>query len=303
MPCLERPADGARRPLQPRTLVGRAAGAGLLLTDPRASSEHAVIYWRDGRWWVRDLASRNGTFVDGVRLELGERRHIAPGSRLGFGQVEGWRLAADGPPRAMAWRAGGPLRLAESGILVLPDDEAPSVSVYADDGWRIETADDDRPLDPAGEALDIDGARWTIRVPGGEERPRTTVDIHDREVTMSDVELRFGVSRDEEHVELEVRGPAGTVTLEPRAHLYVLLVLARLRLAELDASPAEAGWVDSERLADMLGVTQQKLNLDVFRARKQMAEAGVVDPARVVERRPQARTVRIGAERLVVESL
>lgn len=303
MPCLERRTDGARRPLSARTLVGRGVGAGLALDDPRVSSEHAVIYWRGG-WWIRDLASRNGTFVDGVRLELGERRALALGVGLGFGQTDAqWVLAADGPPRAMAWRAGGPLRLAEHGLLVLPDEQQPRVSIYADDGWCIETADETRPLTTGGVTIEIDGAPWTIVIPDDEARPRTTVDIHERELCLDDVELRFGVSRDEEHVELTVGGSAGSTALEPRAHLYVLLVLARHRLADRDASPAEAGWIDSERLADMLGVTAQKLNLDVFRARRQLAEAGIVDAARIVERRPHARTLRIGAARLVVEGL
>src|SRR5438874_2507078 len=56
------PVDGPVR-------IGREPGdGGLALDDPRMSRAHCEIA-RDGKGWsVRDLASRNGTFVDGVRI-------------------------------------------------------------------------------------------------------------------------------------------------------------------------------------------------------------------------------------------
>lgn len=52
----------------------RAAGApsvtpgGLALDDPLASSRHARLEARDGRWVITDQGSKNGTFVNGTRL-------------------------------------------------------------------------------------------------------------------------------------------------------------------------------------------------------------------------------------------
>src|SRR5580704_5581003 len=50
-------------------LSGRAGPAGAVVADRRLSREHAEIAWSPAGWRVRDLSSRNGTFVDGVRVE------------------------------------------------------------------------------------------------------------------------------------------------------------------------------------------------------------------------------------------
>jgi transcriptional regulator of acetoin/glycerol metabolism len=56
-------------PLNGDTVVlGRAHGE-TLSDDTLASRHHAEVSLRDGVWQVRDLGSRNGTFVDGERIE------------------------------------------------------------------------------------------------------------------------------------------------------------------------------------------------------------------------------------------
>jgi transcriptional regulator with GAF, ATPase, and Fis domain len=50
--------------------IGRAMNDGVLLPDERLSRSHATIEHSPGQGWtVRDLGSRNGTFVDGQRLQ------------------------------------------------------------------------------------------------------------------------------------------------------------------------------------------------------------------------------------------
>jgi len=51
-------------------LVGRvgAVGDGVELDDDRVSRQHASIERRNRQWVIRDLGSRNGTFLDGERL-------------------------------------------------------------------------------------------------------------------------------------------------------------------------------------------------------------------------------------------
>ena len=56
-------------PLQAGTLLlGRGQGS-TLVDDPLASRHHAAVQLDAHGWQVRDLGSRNGTFVDGARLE------------------------------------------------------------------------------------------------------------------------------------------------------------------------------------------------------------------------------------------
>ncbi len=51
--------------LQPVTTMGRAHGCTLPLDDTYVSATHAVLAWHDGRWWLRDAGSTNGTLLNG----------------------------------------------------------------------------------------------------------------------------------------------------------------------------------------------------------------------------------------------
>lgn len=62
------PNLGARVPLLPLTTIGRSARQSLTLADPGISAEHAQLELRDGRWWLEDLNSTNGTWFNGQRL-------------------------------------------------------------------------------------------------------------------------------------------------------------------------------------------------------------------------------------------
>lgn len=48
--------------------LGRAPESDVALLCPRVSKRHATVQLRDGVPWLRDLASKNGTFINGVAL-------------------------------------------------------------------------------------------------------------------------------------------------------------------------------------------------------------------------------------------
>ncbi len=54
------------------------------------SAEHARLTREGGRWWVTDLGTTNGTFVNGVRVERPTR--LMAGDEVRFGRVRS-RLA------------------------------------------------------------------------------------------------------------------------------------------------------------------------------------------------------------------
>ncbi len=54
--------------------IGRAAENDVVVTEDGVSREHAVINWDDAGYSIVDLGSRNGTFVNGARLD--EERHV-----------------------------------------------------------------------------------------------------------------------------------------------------------------------------------------------------------------------------------
>lgn len=83
-------------------IAGRSTEVDLVLADDAVSRKHARFYLRRGRYWVRDLGSRNGTLVngEGVRhrcLRVGDR--IAIGSSLA-------RVESRAPGEVSTKRAG-----------------------------------------------------------------------------------------------------------------------------------------------------------------------------------------------------
>ncbi len=65
--------------------VGRNPGLSLTLSSDSVSKEHAELFLEDGQLCVFDLGSKNGTFVNGERIEQSRLRE---GDILHIGQVE-----------------------------------------------------------------------------------------------------------------------------------------------------------------------------------------------------------------------
>jgi len=74
------PSDGQLR-------IGRDAECEIMLTDPRCSRVHAVVDFDNaaGGWLVRDMESRNGTFVNEQKID---EALLAPEARLRVGDTE-----------------------------------------------------------------------------------------------------------------------------------------------------------------------------------------------------------------------
>jgi pSer/pThr/pTyr-binding forkhead associated (FHA) protein len=88
------PAQGSTLSLDAITTLGRDVNNAIVVDDQFASAEHAVLTYRGRTWYVEDLDSTNGTFVNGARVE-----GVAPlgyGDELQIGQV---RLRLDRPRR------------------------------------------------------------------------------------------------------------------------------------------------------------------------------------------------------------
>jgi len=64
------PSDqrGVTYDLAAEVTVGRAPGCGVSLPDSTVSQLHARVFRRDGRLYIEDLGSTNGTWVNRVRV-------------------------------------------------------------------------------------------------------------------------------------------------------------------------------------------------------------------------------------------
>lgn len=63
--------EGLEIPLPNEQLtIGRASESGLVIRDDYTSTHHArLLLWKDG-WVIQDLDSTNGTFLNGVRVNV-----------------------------------------------------------------------------------------------------------------------------------------------------------------------------------------------------------------------------------------
>lgn len=71
---------------QPLT-IGRTDTCGLVVKHNKVSRNHASVIYKEGRCLVRDNASSNGTFLDGIRLPAHESRLILAGDELRIGNA------------------------------------------------------------------------------------------------------------------------------------------------------------------------------------------------------------------------
>ncbi len=79
--------------------IGRQADAQLVMRDNRASREHALITFEHGEYWIEDLKSRHGTFVNGVKVG---RHKLQDADRIDLGTVDSYQLVFMAP--------GGPVK-------------------------------------------------------------------------------------------------------------------------------------------------------------------------------------------------
>ncbi len=72
-----------------RTVVGRASACDLSVQGQNISREHCLIVRKEGNWWVEDMGSSNGTYVNKEKIsapkQLNEKDIIKAGAiRLTF---------------------------------------------------------------------------------------------------------------------------------------------------------------------------------------------------------------------------
>src|SRR5260370_32504833 len=74
--------------------IGRASDCDVRFDaarDPKVSNHHAEFLYEDGRWFVADTASTNGTIIEGKRVgkaPLRQREEVQIGAGAPLGRVE-----------------------------------------------------------------------------------------------------------------------------------------------------------------------------------------------------------------------
>jgi pSer/pThr/pTyr-binding forkhead associated (FHA) protein len=70
----------------PEVILGREPSCAFPINDQTVSSHHARLSFHQNQWWLEDLASTNGTYLNGTPVTAAVV--ITNGDLLRMGQVE-----------------------------------------------------------------------------------------------------------------------------------------------------------------------------------------------------------------------
>ena len=286
--------------------MGRAVNSSLRLPQAHVSAQHASLRWTErGTWELRDLQSKNGTYVNGQRIAPGTPVKLEPGAELAFGSLSDPLVVADvSPPRPMLVRVDGdaaPIFLSDT-LMALPSLEEPTISLFLNENgvWNIDSKDRAGPL-ADGDLITIGAEHWRCCLPRSFDETEIIGGVSGV-FALAESELRLDISKDEESVALSIRAHGRELALGQKACHYVLLTLARCRLGrDLPSTvSSEDGWISVSALLDLLRISEPRLNVDIFRIRQELKMAGVVNAVDIVERDAQHRRIRLGTGRVVL---
>lgn len=123
------------------TLIGRGEDCHLCILSSLISRHHAILTNSGGRVTISDGGSRNGVFVNGIRLEAPGLLEDGDSILLGTTELSFFYAQPDDAP------SSGRVIMDDQGNLVAPGEELPHVGtatlVHFDDGPEIEIERDD----------------------------------------------------------------------------------------------------------------------------------------------------------------
>jgi len=309
MACLQHPDRDHPVYLMAHHTIGRRQGAvDTRITSAEISGIHAAIQWTGTHWNIRDL-SRNGTWVNGQQLVPAKNYPLQLGDRIAFGRAGNpvWTVESlDAPENLLIDLHTGEAQPLEQYHL-LPDERDPLASLHfspVTGQWLYEltghsNGSHDTTAIRHGERIDCGLHSWQLFLA---DNQGATKELALQQLSITDFELRFSVSHHEEHVHLQLHREDMKVALPARIHNYLLLYLARARVRDMQkgADTDVQGWVSVQVATRELGITVNHLNMQIFRARKQIAETlpDAIDTSGLVERRSWE--MRLGCSRFEI---
>lgn len=268
-------------PLAPHHTFGRlAASVDTHIDRPYVSKLHAAIEWNGNFWRLKNLGM-NGTWVNGDNLNQGDTRDLRINDQINFADQDdpGFIVINLSPPGDMLWPLDGKLPdvapIYLSRYHLLPDAEEPELALFYNEQtqlWHREAlhqqSEHEQPVLHNGDLVQFSNSHWQFVCAPICGPTEIKASRH-----INDYEFIFNMSMDEEITQLELRHQQ-TLDFAVRTHHYLLLQLARHRArdAERGLDKKSQGWVYADQLAAELGLDATHMNIQIFRARKQLAD-------------------------------
>jgi predicted component of type VI protein secretion system len=92
--------DGIEHELTANVSIGREPTNDLVLESAAVSREHAAVIFQDGRWYLEDRGSFNGTYLNGTRVVPGTPLPLRHADRISIGTetlLFSWPAQLDDP--------------------------------------------------------------------------------------------------------------------------------------------------------------------------------------------------------------
>jgi hypothetical protein len=79
---------GSTIPLRSENSLGAEPDNDIVLEDTFVSGHHARLGWDGAEWWLEDLGSKNGTFVNQRQCRPYKPEPVPPGAALRLGEIK-----------------------------------------------------------------------------------------------------------------------------------------------------------------------------------------------------------------------
>lgn len=297
----------------------RAEAVDTQLDHPFVSKLHAIIEWKEPNWLIRDV-SQNGIWINGEQVPAQVRHNLKLHDHVEIAgsQGVGFEISNLERPENMIFDSHQILdRISLADGVILPNEESPELGVYKCPErmqWFAEQLHQQESRDP--DSADIHDALEsgpyqhddTIQCAGKEWRfflvneDDVTTEFHAEPPDIADVEFRFDISQNEENTTLTLLHNHQELDLGERSHHYLLAHLLRHKYAQansnrsLQKTEQSLGWMDCQLIEHELGIEESHLNIQIFRARKQILAnlVGYSGSSKLIERRRGS--VRMGID-------
>lgn len=287
---------------------GRLATAvDTLVDNPEISRIHAVIEWIDSKWYIRDL-SKNGVLVNNKAIQPNKLYQLAVNDKICFANKKSITFVVvnlDEPKDVLVPfvsekdfnlepESSKPILLEHYHFL--PSENSPEVIIFYDvveKSWYCETINDSTPSKLYdGELLEFSDSMWKL-IKGADAAEKETVVTSD--AVSNELCYIFNISQDEELTELTLKNSRSDIDCETRSHHYLTALLARYKGQDKQEQLPEhlQGWRTIEQLTKDIGLSENHVNIQIHRARKQLADklqsVGICEPLLIERKRGRVR--------------
>ncbi|WP_226647856.1 FHA domain-containing protein [Microbulbifer variabilis] len=248
------------------------------LECPLCSRLQCTIRYQNDLWYLYD-ESRNGTYLNNKKIPLGGVQ-LKEGDYISFPEDRDntWSFVDSSSPMSVLLLNGGEEYIELENCNILPNETNAELLITHEresGQWFIEQGESIK-LIRGGDRVSLSGRSWVFY------SNENIADTKTFKIEKNNDQLKifFGVSLNEENVQLVTTYNHVEQDMGYKVHHQLLLILAR-RLVEDETKELpirDSGWISTDFLLHELKIESNHLNILIFRARSAFERAGIKNP-------------------------